>query len=153
MWFIACMCLLHPTLASFSLATNDRRGCAIPPSRTIRHVQVPVYEAKGCCTRVGQFIYGYNCVLINGLHCASKQLTPCDIAEEVLQLVLVNPSLHSTNTIIAMMNDSWTSSTKPDKRAPQLLLGQNNRQWKVIYHCNKLCFFVTFCCASPIFGC
>ena len=71
-WFIACTCLLHPTLASFSLATNYRRGCAIPPSRTIRHVQVPVYEAKGCCTRV------YNCVLIHGLHCASKQLTPCD---------------------------------------------------------------------------
>ena len=44
-WFIACRCLLHPTLASFSLATNYRRGCAIPPSRTIRHVQVPVYEA------------------------------------------------------------------------------------------------------------
>ena len=44
-WFIACMCLLRPLLASFTLATNYRRGLAIPPSRTMRHVQVPIYEA------------------------------------------------------------------------------------------------------------
>jgi hypothetical protein len=41
---------LHVFIASnFSivqyLATNYRRGCAIPPSRTIRHVQVPIYAA------------------------------------------------------------------------------------------------------------
>ena len=27
------------------LVTNYRHGCAIPPSRTIRHVQVPIYAA------------------------------------------------------------------------------------------------------------
>ena len=56
------------------MATNYRHGCAIPPRRTIRHVQVPIYAAllylrAAACIRV----------LIHRLHCGFKdQLTPCD---------------------------------------------------------------------------
>ena len=44
-WFSACMCLLHPTLASFSTWPGiiSVRGCAIPPSQTIRHIHFPIY--------------------------------------------------------------------------------------------------------------
>ena len=73
---------LHVFIASnFSivqyLATNYRRGCALPPSRTIRHVQVVKYAAllhprAAAYSRVQLRTYTL-------LHCGFKdQLTPCD---------------------------------------------------------------------------
>ena len=76
-WFIACMCLLHPTLASFSSWLRII-GVAAPYHRVGQYVTFKFQYTQRCCTRVQQLIYGYICVLIHGLHCASKQLTPCD---------------------------------------------------------------------------
>ena len=78
-WIIACMCLLHPTLASFSTWPRII-GVAAPYHRVGQYVTFKFQYTQRCCTRVQQLIYGYNCVLIHGLHCGFKdQLTPRDI--------------------------------------------------------------------------
>ena len=69
-WITACMCLLHPTLASFSTWPRII-GVAAPYHRVGQYATFKFQYT--------QLIYGYNCVLIHGLHCGLKdQLTPCD---------------------------------------------------------------------------
>ena len=78
MWIIACMCLLHPTLASFS-SWPRIIGMPAPYHRDGQYVTFKFKYTQHCCTRMQQFIYGYNCVLTHGLHCGFKdQLTPCN---------------------------------------------------------------------------
>ena len=54
------------------------RGCAIPPNRTIRHVQVPIYAAL-LHPRAAAYIRVLLRIYMNELHCGfNDRLTPCD---------------------------------------------------------------------------
>ena len=70
------MSLLHPTWASFSTWPRII-GVAAPYHRVGQYVTFKFQYTQCCCTRMQQLIYGYNCLLIHGLHCGFKdQLTP-----------------------------------------------------------------------------
>ena len=58
-----------------------------------------------------QLIYGYNCVLIHGLHCASKQLTPCD----TLPSLCIFKTTHSTPSYKDFLH-IWITNNFPNRK-------------------------------------